>query len=109
MKSLINFCNGKIIHQRFGEIEHKFTNLHLFLLINISKIKSRDISSTCSKVSLLSINKLNILSWHVKDHGDRKNKQIEKLKEYIIELSKVKKFDDIYLLCFPRIFNFGFN
>ena len=37
------------------------------------------------------------------------DEKIEKLREYIIKLSKVKKFDDIYLLCFPRIFNFGFN
>ena len=109
MKSLINFYDGKIIHQRLGKTKHKFTNLHLFLLINISKIKSCNMSSICSKFSLLSINKFNILSWHVKDHGNRKNEKIEKLKEYIVKLSKVKKFDDIYLLCFPRIFNFGFN
>ena len=109
MKSLINFCNGKIIHQRFGKTKHKFINLHLFLIINISKIKSCDLTSNCSGVSLLSINRFNILSWHVKDHGDRKNRKIEKLNEYIIKLSNVKKFDDIYLLCFPRIFNFGFN
>ena len=109
MKSLINFYDGKIIHQRLGKTKHKFTNLHLFLLINISKIKSCNIPSICSKFSLLSINKFNILSWHVKDHGNRNDKKIENLKEYIIELSKIKKFDDIYLLCFPRIFNFGFN
>ena len=109
MKSLINLCNGKIIHQRLGKIRHKFINLHLFLLINISKIKSSNLSSVSSNVSLLSINKFNIISWYVKDHGDRKNQRIEKLKEYIIKLSKIKKFDDIYLLCFPRIFNFGFN
>ena len=71
MKSLINFYNGKIIHQRLGKTKHKFTNLHLFLLINISKIKSSNMSSICSKFSLLSINKFNILSWHVKDHGNR--------------------------------------
>ena len=109
MKSLINFYDGKIIHERLGKTKHKFTNLHLFLLINISKIKSCNIRSICSKFSLLSINKFNILSWHVKDHGNRNNKKIENLKEYIIQLSKIKKFDDIYLLCFPRIFNFGFN
>jgi len=40
MKSLINFYDGKIIHQRLGKTKHKFTNLHLFLLINISKISS---------------------------------------------------------------------
>ena len=109
MKSLINFYDGKIIHQRLGKTKHKFTNLHVFLLINISKIRSCDIQAICSKSSLLSINKFNILSWHVKDHGNRNDKKIENLKEYIIKLSKVKKFDDIYLLCFPRIFNFGFN
>ena len=109
MKSLINFYDGKIIHQRLGKTKHKFTNLHLFLLINISKIKSCNISSICSKYSLLSINKFNILSWHINDHGNRNDKKIENFKEYIIELSKIKKFDDIYLLCFPRIFNFGFN
>ena len=65
--------------------------------------------SICSKFSLLSINKFNILSWYVKDHGNRNDKKIENLKKYIIKLSKIKKFDDIYLLCFPRIFNFGFN
>ena len=109
MKSLINFYDGKIIHQRLGKTKHKFTNLHLFLLINISKIRSCDTQSIYSGFSLLSINKFNILSWHVKDHGNRNDKKIENLKEYIIKLSKVKKFDDIYLLCFPRIFNFGFN
>ncbi len=109
MNNLINLCNGKIIHHRLGKIEHKFINLHLFLLINISKINSCDITSVCSKISLLSINRFNILSWHVKDHGNRKNKNIEKLKEYVVKLSKVKKFDDIYLLCLPRVFNFGFN
>ncbi len=109
MKSLIKFCNGKIIHQRLGKIEHKFTNLNLFLLINISKIKNCDVSSISSKVRLFSINKFNILSWHVKDHGNRKNEKVEKLKEYIIKLSKVKTFDNIYLLCLPRFFNFGFN
>ena len=109
MKNLINFYDGKIIHQRLGNTKHKFTNLHLFLLINISKIRSCDMQSICSKFSLLSINKFNILSWHVKDHGNRNDKKIENLKEYIIKLSKIKKFDDIYLLCFPRILNFGFN
>ncbi len=109
MKSLINFYDGKIIHQRLGETKHNFTNLHLFLLINISKIRSCDLQSICSRFSLLSFNKFNILSWHVKDHGNRNDKKIENLKKYIIKLSKVKKFDDIYLLCFPRIFNFGFN
>ena len=109
MKSLINFYDGKIIHQRLGKTKHKFTNIHLFLLINISKIKSCNIPSICSKFSLLSINKFNILSWHVKDHGNRNDKKIENLKKYIIELSKIKKIDDIYLLCLPRIFNFGFN
>ena len=109
MKSLINFYDGKIIHQRLGKTKHKFTNLHLFLLINISKIKSCNMPSICRKFSLFSINKFNILSWHINDHGNRNDKKIENLKEYIIKLSKVKKFDDIYLLCFPRIFNFGFN
>ncbi len=109
MKSLINFYDGKIIHQRLGKTKHKFTNLHLFLLINISKIKSCNMPSICRKFSLFSVNKFNILSWHINDHGNRNDKKIENLKEYIIKLSKVKKFDDIYLLCFPRIFNFGFN
>ena len=63
MKSLINFCNGKIVHQRLGGIKHKFINLHLFLLINISKIKNSNLSSICSNISLLSINKFNIVSW----------------------------------------------
>ena len=109
MKNLINFYDGKIIHQRLGKKNHKFTNLHLFLLINISKIRSFNMQSIFSRFSLLSINKFNILSWHVKDHGNRNDKKIENLKKYIIKLSKVKKIDDIYLLCLPRILNFGFN
>ena len=109
MKNLINFYDGKIIHQRLGKTKHKFVNLHLFLLINISKIKSCNMPSIHNKFSLFSINKFNIISWHVKDHGNRKDEKIEKLKKYIINLSKIKKFDDIYLLCFPRIFNLGFN
>ena len=88
MKSLINFCNGKIIHQRLGKTKHKFTNLHLFLLINISKIKSSNLSSICSNLSFLSINKFNILSWHVKDHGNRKNEKIENLMNTLLKCQK---------------------
>ena len=92
MKSLINFYDGKIIHQRLGKTKHKFTNLNLFLLINISKIRSCDTQSIFSGFSLLSINKFNILSWYINDHGNRNDEKIENLKEYIIKLSKVKKF-----------------
>ena len=75
MNSLINFYNGKILHQRLGKVKHKFINLHLFLLINISNVKSCNMSYVSGKVRLLSINKFNILSWYVKDHGDRKNRK----------------------------------
>ena len=82
MKSLINFYDGKIIHQRLGKTKHKFTNLHLFLLINISKIKSCNMPSICRKFSLFSINKFNILSLHINDHGNRNDKKIEIIESY---------------------------
>ena len=47
-------------------------------------------SNISGKVRLLSINKFNILSWYIKDRKSKESK-VEKLKEYIIRLSKVKK------------------
>jgi len=106
----ITFYDGNIFHQRLGNKKHEFTNRHLFLLLNLTKIKKKCIFKHKNyQYPFFSINKFNLLSWHIEDHGSRTVTSIEKLEYFLINLLKIKRFDQIYLLCLPKILSFGFN
>tara|TARA_Y100000590_G_scaffold300752_1_gene339108 strand:+ start:2696 stop:3472 length:777 start_codon:yes stop_codon:yes gene_type:complete len=96
---------GKVIHTRFKPKKHHFKYKVFSLLIDLDEIEELD-----NNLKLFSYNKLNLISFFNKDHGDRDGGN---LKEWVKEnlTKKNIKFENIRveILCYPRIFGYVFN
>ena len=95
---------GRVMHARLKPVLHRF-EYHVFsLLIDIDRLDEADRQSM-----LFSVHRLNIFSFYPKDHGGRGQSS---LREYVNGLFRSEQLPEpahIYLLCYPRIFNFAFN
>ena len=101
---------GEIFHKRYIPKSHLFNNLSLFLKINLTELSSIENSKNFKKPFFFSKDSFNLISWHCKDHGERKkNLSIKELVKFIKIINKKKSYDKIILFCFPRILGFGFN
>jgi DUF1365 family protein len=103
----MNSCiyNGVVTHQRFKPVKHTLKYKTFSLLIDLDELELLS-----KKISIFSLNKLNVFSFYNKDHGLRdgsflKDWVIENLRKFNIssQITKVK------LLCYPRIFGYVFN
>ncbi|MDA9653294.1 DUF1365 domain-containing protein [Candidatus Pelagibacter sp.] len=97
--------NGQVIHKRFKPKVHSFKYNVFSLLIDLSELKILN-----NEVSFFSYNKLNLISFYDKDHGDRDGSSLidwvhKNLKKNNITNKNIK----IKILCYPRIFGFVFN
>ena len=109
MNKILHFLNGYIKHSRFGSINHEFKNKHLFCLINLDGIDDNFEQFVREKPIYFSLNKFNLLSINLNDHGLRNSNDIKSLKKFILNMSITKNYDKILLLCLPRVFGIGFN
>ncbi|MDC0094022.1 DUF1365 domain-containing protein [Alphaproteobacteria bacterium] len=104
----VRLFKGVISHKRSGQIEHKFNNRVISILLDLK-------SNNSNLPMLFSINKMNILSWSASDHGLKlKNSERNDLYKFIINLisksgSNSKEIRTIKLLTFPKIVGYGFN
>ena len=109
-KQIIQLFEGKIFHQRYIPKDHFFKNISLFLQINLSELASNKNLNNFTKPFFFSNGSFNLISWHCKDHGERKKKSTpQELVEFIKKITEKQSFDKIILFCFPRILGFGFN
>ncbi len=96
---------GQVIHKRFKPKEHSFKYKVFSLFIDLSEIEEIE-----KKIPFFSYNKINLISFFDKDHGDRNGSTlkswIEKnLNSLGIDTNEIK----IKLLCYPRILGYVFN
>ena len=97
--------NGQVIHKRFKPKVHSFKYNVFSLLIDLSELNMLD-----KKVNFFSYNKINLISFYDKDHGERDGSSLidwvhSNLKKNNISTEDIK----IKILCYPRIFGFVFN
>ena len=97
--------NGQVIHKRFKPKVHSFKYNVFSLLIDLSELNTLD-----KKVNFFSYNKINLISFYDKDHGERDGSSLidwvhNNLKKNNISTEDIK----IKILCYPRIFGFVFN
>ena len=91
--------NGQVIHKRFKPKVHYFKYNVFSLLIDLSELKILD-----KKVNFFSYNKINLISFYDKDHGERNGSSLiqwvhKNLKKNNISIDNIK----IKILCYPRI------
>jgi len=97
--------NGQVIHKRFKPKVNYFKYNVFSLLIDLSELEILD-----KKVNFFSYNKVNLISFYDKDHGERNGSSLvewvhNNLKKNNISTDDIK----IKILCYPRIFGFVFN
>jgi uncharacterized protein len=97
--------NGQVVHKRFKPKVHYFKYSVFSLLIDLSELETLD-----KKVNFFSYNKVNLISFYDKDHGERNGSSLvewvhDNLKKNNIPTDNIK----IKILCYPRIFGFVFN
>ena len=100
-----NIYNGTVIHKRFKPKEHFFKYSVFSLLIDLSELDYLD-----KQVRFFSYNKINLISFYDKDHGNRDGTSIidwvkKNLNQNNISSENIK----IKLLCYPRILGYVFN
>ena len=100
-----NIYNGTVIHKRFKPKEHFFKYSVFSLLIDLSELDYLD-----KQVRFFSYNKMNLISFYDKDHGNRDGTSIidwvkKNLNQNNISSENIK----IKLLCYPRILGYVFN
>ena len=97
--------NGQVIHKRFKPKVHYFKYNVFSLLIDLSELETLD-----KKVNFFSYNKINLISFYDKDHGERNGSSlIEWVHKNLIKNNISTDNIKIKILCYPRIFGFVFN
>ena len=104
MKDLY-FYQTTIFHKRTRPFQNFFSHSYPAIMLNLEKY------NTIEKKIFFSFNRFNILSFHSKDHGARK--QNANLSNWVKNIIK-KKFKQninltVYLLCIPRFLGYVFN
>ena len=97
--------NGQVIHKRFKPKLHSFKYNVFSLLIDLSELKTLE-----KKIIFFSYNKVNLISFYDKDHGERDGSSlIEWVKLNLKKNNLNTKNIRIKLLCYPRILGYVFN
>jgi len=100
-----NIYNGTVIHKRFKPKEHFFKYSVFSLLIDLSELDYLD-----KQVRFFSYNKINLISFYDKDHGNRDGTSIiDWVKKNLNQNSISSENIKIKLLCYPRILGYVFN
>ena len=97
----MNSCiyNGIVKHQRFKPIEHSLNYKTFSILIDLDEIESLS-----RNISIFSLNKFNIFSFHNLDHGPRDGSSLKDWVSHNIKKFKISEnITKIKLLCYPRI------
>ena len=97
--------NGSVIHKRFKPKEHFFKYKVFSLLIDLSELDDLD-----KRISFFSINKLNLISFYEKDHGERDGSSLISWVKFNLKNNSINSENiKIKLLCYPRILGYVFN
>ena len=97
--------NGSVVHKRFKPKAHFFKYKVFSLYINL-----KEINKINKQIPFFSYNKFNLISFYDKDHGDRDGTWLNIWVKKKLEKAGIKKdINNIYLLCYPRIFGYVFN
>ena len=100
-----NIYNGTVIHKRFKPKEHFFKYSVFSLLIDLSELDYLD-----KQVRFFSYNKINLISFYDKDHGNRDGTSIiDWVKKNLNQNSISSENIKVKLLCYPRILGYVFN
>jgi uncharacterized protein len=97
---------GRVVHHRLRPRVHHLRYRVFWLLIDLDEI-----DSLSSKLLFFSRNRLNLISFSDRDHGDGSTTPLRTQAETLLRNAGCQPDDvaTIKLLCMPRIMGYGFN
>ncbi len=95
---------GHVRHARYSPRRHRFDYRVFSMLINLDSIDRE-----AKNLALFSVNRWNIFSFHFRDHGFCDTRSPRQFVDATLAEHKLPPADQIYLLCYPRLFGYVFN
>lgn len=96
---------GQVMHHRFAPKRHRFIYRVVSALLDLDEMECRNF-----KMRLFSVDRINLFSWHSKDHGDGTGRPLSQQIRRLLAESDLHAYQaQIKLLCYPRILGFVFN
>ncbi len=94
-----------VMHRREGDYPYRFSYPVFSLLLDIDRL-----TETARRSRLLRIGRWGVVSFRPADHGDRSGTGLRDWAEGLAHAAGVELCGGrIFLLCFPRVFGFGFS
>ena len=95
---------GEVRHARYRPKKHRFAYRVFSALLDVD-----DIDEDTLGLKLLSVNRFNLFSIRQCDHGAKDGTPLRPFIEGLLSEAKITAPDEIYILCYPRMFGFAFN
>lgn len=96
---------GTVLHARLRPSKHRLKYSVFNLLIHLDELQALD-----KGLRFLRINRWGLVSFYEKDHGDGRTSGLKtRIMELVEQAGKSADYNDITLLCYPRIFGYVFN
>lgn len=96
---------GHVMHVRLKPFRHKFRYRVFSVFVDIDRL-----AELAARTRIFSYNRVNIMSFHDKDHGYRDGSRLRSWVEDVLKRSGLDcEGGRIELLCYPRMFGYVFN
>jgi DUF1365 family protein len=95
---------GEVMHARLKPVAHRFAYRVASLLVDLDRLPEADRSCR-----LFSIGRVNLFSFHERDHGPRDGSSLRMHVDRILAEAGVERPDRVQLLCYPRVAGYVFN
>lgn len=95
---------GTVMHQRMKPVSRRFAYRVFSVLLDLDRLPEASRAS-----ALFSINRLNLLSFHEKDHGPRDGSDLRQHVDALLAREGVPSPARVLLLAYPRVLGYAFN
>ena len=95
---------GTVRHARYRPKTHRFSYRVFSTLFDVDALDSNTLG-----LSLLSVNRFNLFSIRLSDHGAKDGSKLRPFVESMLQEADLPAPDKIFILCYPRMFGFAFN
>jgi len=99
-----HFYHGTVMHCRFQPFRHRFRYGVFSLCFDLDRL-----AEASAKTRWFSINRFNLMSFNVADHGARDGSPLRPWVDAILAKSGLRTGGRIRIHCFPRVMGYVFN
>ena len=97
---------GQVRHARYQPKPHRLNYKVFSALFDVDDI---DAGTLGQKLRWFSLNRFNLFSFHVKDHGAKDASPLRPFIDQLLAEKTLAAPDKILMLCYPRILGYAFN